>query len=60
MTTLLRARLTGLEIVTPSLYSETHSEGRIGYREWAHRNGRLSYIRSMDNCYDHNIDELMA
>jgi hypothetical protein len=33
------------------------AEGRIGYREWARRNGRLEYIHSLD---DHDIDEVMA
>jgi hypothetical protein len=37
------------------------AEGRIGYREWARRNGRLGdEIHSMDDRYDHDIDELMA
>jgi hypothetical protein len=35
-------------------------EGRIGYREWARRNGRLSDIHSLDDRYDHDVDELMA
>jgi hypothetical protein len=35
-------------------------EGRIGYREWARRNGRLADIHSLDDRYDHDIDELMA
>ena len=35
-------------------------EGRIGYREWARRNGRLANIHSIDDRYDHDIDELMA
>jgi hypothetical protein len=35
-------------------------EGRIGYREWARRNGRLADIHSIDDRYDHDIDELMA
>jgi hypothetical protein len=35
-------------------------EGRIGYREWARRNGRLEDIHSLDDRYDHDIDELMA
>jgi hypothetical protein len=35
-------------------------EGRIGYREWAHRNGRLNDIHSIDDRYDHDVDELMA
>jgi hypothetical protein len=42
------------------LYSETHPEGRIGYREWAGRNGRLGDIHSIDDRYDHDVDELMA
>ncbi len=36
------------------------AEGRIGYREWARRNGRLEDIHSIDDRYDHDIDELMA
>jgi hypothetical protein len=47
------------------LYSDgvrvaSFAEVRIGYREWARRNGYLSDIHSLDNCYDHDIDELMA
>ena len=34
--------------------------GRAGYREWARRSGRLGYIHSVDDRYDHDIDELMA
>jgi hypothetical protein len=36
------------------------AEGRIGYREWARRNGRLYDIHGLDDRYDHDIDELMA
>jgi hypothetical protein len=36
------------------------AEGRIGYREWALRSGHLEYIHSMDDRYDHDVDELMA
>jgi hypothetical protein len=36
------------------------AEGRIAYREWARRNGRLGDIHSLDDRYDHDIDELMA
>ena len=36
------------------------AEGRIGYREWARRSGRLDGIHSLDDRYDHDIDELMA
>jgi hypothetical protein len=60
MTTLLHARPRGLEIVAPCLCSETHPEGRIGYREWARRNGRLGDIHGVDDRFDHHIDELMA
>ena len=33
---------------------------QMGYREWARRNGRLGEIHSIDDRYDHDIDELMA
>ena len=36
------------------------AEGRIGYREWARRNGRLGEIHSLEDRYDHDIDELLA
>jgi hypothetical protein len=36
------------------------AEGRTGYREWARRNGRLGDIHSLDDRYDHDVDELMA
>ena len=36
------------------------AEGRIGYREWARRSGRLADIHSMDDRLDHDVDELMA
>jgi hypothetical protein len=36
------------------------AEGRIGYREWARRTGRLYDIHSIDDRLDHDIDELMA
>jgi hypothetical protein len=35
------------------------AEGRIGYREWARRSGRLEYLHSIDDRYDHDVDELM-
>jgi hypothetical protein len=31
--------------------------GRVGYREWARRRG---YIHSLDDRYDHDVDELLA
>jgi hypothetical protein len=33
-------------------------EGRIGYRLWGARTGRIS--PSVDDRYDHDVDELMA
>jgi hypothetical protein len=33
-------------------------EGRIGYRLWAARTGRIN--PSVEDCYDHDLDELMA
>src|SRR5215208_2516940 len=36
------------------------AEGRIGYREWARRNGRLGEIHSIGDRYDHDIEELIA
>jgi hypothetical protein len=38
----------------------TFAEGRIGYREWARRSGRLEYIHSTYDRYDHDVDELIA
>jgi hypothetical protein len=34
--------------------------GRLGYREWARRNGRLADIHSIDDRLDHDVDELMV
>jgi len=36
------------------------AEGRIGYRVWARRNGRLADIHSLDDRYDHDIDDLIG
>jgi hypothetical protein len=36
------------------------AEGRMGFREWARRSGHLDYIHSIDDRYDHDVDELMA
>jgi hypothetical protein len=38
----------------------TFAEGRIGYREWARRCGRLEYIHSLDDRYDKDVDELIS
>jgi hypothetical protein len=37
----------------------TFAEGRIGYREEALSNGRLSDIHIIDDRYDHYVDELL-
>ena len=34
--------------------------GRVGYREWVRRSGHLEYIHSIDDRYDHDMDELMT
>ena len=36
------------------------AEGRKGFREWARMDGRLYDIHSLDDRYDHDVDELMA
>ncbi len=38
----------------------TFAEGRIGYREWAKRSGRLDYIHSLDDKYDHDMDRFVS
>jgi hypothetical protein len=38
----------------------TFAEGRIGYREWARRNGRLADIHNIEDRFDHDMDELMV
>jgi hypothetical protein len=35
-------------------------EGGIGYRDWARRDGRPEEIHSIDDRYDHDVDELMG
>jgi hypothetical protein len=37
----------------------TFAEGRIGYREWARRSGRLDTIHSLDDRYDHDLDQFV-
>ena len=38
------------------------ADGRIGYREWARRTGRLQDepIHSLDDKYDHDVDMAMS
>ena len=40
----------------------TFREGRIGYREWAIRSGRLAgeYIHSLDDKYEHDVEVAMS
>ena len=47
-------------LFTDSVRVASFAEGRIGYREWARRSGRLEYIHSVDDRYDHDVDELLA
>ena len=50
----------GYGLYADSIRVACFAEGRIGYREWAFRSGHLEYIHSLDDRYDHDIDELMA
>ena len=50
----------GYGLYTDGVRVASFAEGRIGYREWARRNGRLADIHSIDDRYDHDVDELMA
>ena len=38
------------------------ADGRIGYREWARRTGRLQdeYLHSLDDKYEHDVDMAMS
>jgi hypothetical protein len=38
----------------------TFAEGRIGYREWARRSGRLDYIHSLDDKYERDTDQYVS
>ena len=38
----------------------TFAEGRVGYREWAMRSGRLDTIHAPDDRLDHDVDELVS
>ena len=42
----------------PSTRVASFREGRIGYRLWATRTGRIS--PSVEDRYDHDVDEMMA
>src|SRR5918997_4708125 len=50
----------GYGLYVDSIRVASFAEGRIGYREWARRNGRLADIHSLDDRLDHDVDELMA
>ncbi len=42
---------------TPSTRVVSFREGRVGYRMWATRTGRISH--SVEDRYDHDVDEFM-
>jgi hypothetical protein len=46
------------ELRSPTHTVATFAEGRIGYRMWAMRTGRIS--PSVEDRYDHDVDELMV
>jgi hypothetical protein len=50
----------GYGLFTDGIRVASFAEGRVGYREWARRNGRLADIHSIDDRYDRDIDELMG
>ena len=50
----------GYGLFTDDVKVASFAEGRIGCREWARRNGKLADIHSIDDRYDHDIDELLA
>jgi hypothetical protein len=50
----------GYGLYADSVKVASFAEGRIGYREWALRSGRLEYIHSLDDRYDHDVDEFIA
>src|ERR671914_3142645 len=43
---------------SPTTRVASFREGRIGYREWATRSGRIS--PSVEDRYDHDVDELLS
>ena len=50
----------GYGLYADGLKVASFAEGRIGCREWARRSGRLGDIHSIDDRYDHDVDELMG
>ena len=55
-----RLRQAAADFFADGVRVASFAEGRIGYREWARRNGKLGEIHSIDDRYDHDVDELMA
>ena len=47
-------------IYRPYSYEPFRVEVRIGYREWVRGSTRPAGIHSVDDTFDHHIDELMA
>ena len=50
----------GYRLLADGVKVASFAEGRIGYREWACRNGRLGEIHSIDDRLNHDVDELIA
>jgi len=50
----------GYGLVADGVKVASFAEGRIGYRGWARRNGRLGEVHGLDDRYDHDVEELMA
>jgi hypothetical protein len=52
--------IVGYGLFVDGIRVRSFAEGRICYREWARRDGRLEDIHGIDDRLDHDIDELMA
>jgi hypothetical protein len=50
------------ELQTSGATVTSFRPNRVAYREWAIRSGRMAgdYIHSLDDKYDHDVDELMS
>jgi hypothetical protein len=46
----------GCDLYAGGVKVASFAEGRIGYREWVRRSGRLADIHSIDDRLDHDVD----
>ena len=50
----------GYGLFADDVKGASFAEGRIGYREWPRKNGKLGDIQCLDDRLVHDMDELMA